>query len=84
MDCGPIRSSSHHESDVVALVREIILELEPNFRDIVYLRYYNRLSYSRIAQVLDISEEAVNGRLRRARERIRHELQRRAPTEMDP
>jgi len=83
VDCSPARSSSHHESDVVALVRETILELEPNVRDIVYLRYYNRMSYSQIAQVLEVSEEAVNGRLRRARERIRQELQRRAPTEMD-
>lgn len=83
VDCSPTGSRSHHESDIVALVREVILELEPDVRDIVYLRYYSRMSYSRIAQVLDISEEAVNGRLRRARERIRQELQRRAPTEMD-
>ena len=36
-------------------------------RDIVYLKYYNRMSYDQIARMLDISEEAVNGKLRRAR-----------------
>jgi RNA polymerase sigma-70 factor (ECF subfamily) len=84
LDCSPVLGCPHSESDAVAAVREIILRLEPNMRDIVYLRYYSRMSYSRIAQTLDISEEAVNGRLRRAREKIRQELQRRAATEIEP
>jgi RNA polymerase sigma-70 factor (ECF subfamily) len=84
VDCGPVHGSSCHESDTIAAVREIILRLEPNVRDIVYLRYYSRMSYGRIAQMLDISEEAVNGRLRRARARIRQELQRRLTTEAEP
>ncbi len=53
-------------------------------RDIVYLKYYNRMSYDQIARMLDISEEAVNGKLRRVRARIRHELQRRKSMEMEP
>jgi RNA polymerase sigma-70 factor (ECF subfamily) len=83
LDCSPVSRCPHSESDTVAVVREIIRGLEPSVRDILYLRYYRRMSYGRIAQALDISEEAVNGRLRRARERIRQELQRRARTEMD-
>jgi RNA polymerase sigma-70 factor (ECF subfamily) len=84
VDCGPVHGSSRHESDTVAVVREIISRLEPSMKEVVYLRYYSRMSYGRIAQVLDISEEAVNGRLRRAREKIRQELQRRAATEIEP
>ena len=83
-DCSGVLNPSGHENDTVALVREIILRLEPDMRDIVYLKYYSRLSYGRIAQMLGISAEAVNGRLRRARERIRQELQQWASTEKEP
>jgi len=84
MDCSGVVNSSCHENDTVAVVREIILRLEPDMRDIVYLKYYSRMSYGRIAQMLGISEEAVNGRLRRARDRVRRELQRRASAEIEP
>jgi len=83
-DCSPVLGPSRHENDTVALVRAIILRLEPGMRDVVYLRYYSRMSYGRIAQMLGISEEAVNGRLRRAKDRIRRDLQRRAATEIEP
>jgi len=83
-DCSPVSYSGRNENDPVAIVREILLRLEPQMRDILYLRYYSQMGYGRIAQMLGISEEAVNGRLRRARDRIRHELQRRASTEIEP
>jgi RNA polymerase sigma-70 factor (ECF subfamily) len=83
-DCSPVLNPSHTEDDTVAEVREIILQLEPEMRDIIYLKYYGRMDYGRIARMLGISEEAVNGRLRRARDRIRRELQRRASTETEP
>lgn len=72
------------ESSIVAAVREIVRGLEPDARDIVYLRYYNQMSYDQIARTLGISEEAVNGKLRRARVQIRHELQRRKSMETEP
>jgi len=84
VDGSGVLNPSRHESDTVAVVREILLRLEPDMRDIVYLKYYSRMSYGRIAQMLGISEEAVNGRLRRARDRIRRELQRRVSTEIEP
>lgn len=42
------------------------------------------MGYGRIAQMLGTSEEAVNGRLRRARDKIRQQLQRRESTETEP
>jgi RNA polymerase sigma-70 factor (ECF subfamily) len=83
-DCNPVLSLSHNEDDTVAVVRGILLRLEPDMREIVYLQYYAQMSYDRIAQMLGLSEEAVNGRLRRARDTIRRELQRRASTETEP
>lgn len=84
VDCGPVPDASGQEDEATALVREIVLRLDATLRDVVYLKYYNRMSYGQIAQMLGISEEAVNGRLRRARDRIRQELERRRSTETQP
>ena len=84
VDCSGASDPPGQEDDTVAAVREIILRLEPTMRDVVYLKYYGQMSYGRIAQMLGVSEEAVNGRLRRARGRIRQELQRRESTETGP
>jgi RNA polymerase sigma-70 factor (ECF subfamily) len=84
VDHCPVLDASRHQSDTVAIVRRIIAELEPGMKEVIYLRYYSRMSYARIAQALGISEEAVNGRLRRARDRIRRQLPRRESMEIDP
>jgi RNA polymerase sigma-70 factor (ECF subfamily) len=83
-DCSPVADLSHHENDAVAAVREIIFRLDPDMRDILVLRYYNGMTYEQIAGMLDVSEEAVNGKLRRARNAIRQQLQRREPMEIEP
>lgn len=83
-DCNGVSCPSRNEDDAVGTVREIILRLEPDMRDIIYLRYYSQMGYARIAQMLGVSEEAVNGKLRRARDKIRQELQRRASMENQP
>jgi RNA polymerase sigma-70 factor, ECF subfamily len=72
------------ESSSVAAVREIVRRLEPDTRDIVYLRYYNQMSYDQIARMLGVSEEAVNGKLRRAKAEIRRRLQRYKSMEIEP
>ncbi len=83
-DCSPVANPSRNENDTVSLVREVIAQLEPGLREVIYLKYYNRLGYAQIAQVLGVSEEAVNGRLRRARDKVRRALQRRVSTETKP
>lgn len=83
VDCSPVFDPSDQEDSIVAVVRKIVRQLEPDMRDLVFLRYYNQFSYDQIARMLGISEEAVNGKLRRARARIRHELQRRESMEIE-
>ena len=39
-------------------------------REVVYLRFYNGLSYQQIAGVLGASQESIDGRLRRAKKKI--------------
>ncbi len=83
-DCSPVADLCHHENDTVAIVREIIFRLDSDMRDILTLRYYNEMTYGQIAALLGVSEEAVNGKLRRARSMIRYQLQRRASMEIEP
>lgn len=58
------------------VIREAVSRLTPEAREVIYLRYYDGLTYQRISKVLGISEEAINGRLRRAKEKIAEHLKR--------
>ncbi len=57
-------------------VREGLAHLSPEAREVIYLRYYDGLTYERISKVLGISEQAINGRLRRAKIKIADYLKR--------
>jgi RNA polymerase sigma-70 factor, ECF subfamily len=52
-----------------ALIRAVRALPEP-LRQVVFLRYYNAMTYEQISSVLGLSPQAINGRLRRARKRI--------------
>jgi RNA polymerase sigma-70 factor (ECF subfamily) len=81
-DCGSA-SNDRDEQDNVEVVRSIISELPVKNREVVYLRYYDQMSYEKISNVLGVSQEAVNGRLRRAKRIIAKELLRRASVEVN-
>jgi RNA polymerase sigma-70 factor (ECF subfamily) len=57
-------------------VRDALRRLGPNAREVIYLRFYDGLSYERISDVLGISEQAINGRLRRAKKKLAEHLRR--------
>ena len=51
-------------------VRQALKKLPAPAREVVFLRYYDGLSYERISELLGISEQAINGRLRRAKKKM--------------
>ena len=63
----PARQDNSPDAEAVS---EAVAGLEPEAREVIYLRYYDGLSYERISKVLGISEQAINGRLRRAKDKI--------------
>ena len=65
-----------HQDDVTGVVREAIAELSVSQREVVFLRFYDGMTYERISAVLGISEQAINGRLRRAKKKIADYLRR--------
>ena len=69
------------ESDNI--VREALNRLPVDAKELIYLRFYDGLSYDRISAVLGISEQAINGRLRRAKKRLAQYLRRSGFDEVD-
>jgi len=69
------------ESDKI--VREALSHLPAEAKEVIYLRFYDGLSYDRISAVLGISEQAINGRLRRAKKRLAQYLRRSGFDEVD-
>jgi RNA polymerase sigma-70 factor (ECF subfamily) len=69
-DCEAPSRDDDKQDSYVEMVRSIISKLPSKAKEVIYLRFYNKLSYQEISNVLGISQEAVNGRLRRAKKLI--------------
>jgi len=72
----PVAAAKPDRDDAGPTVRAALKQLEPQAREVIYLRFYDGLSYERISEVLGISEQAINGRLRRAKKKLAQHLRR--------
>jgi RNA polymerase sigma-70 factor (ECF subfamily) len=59
---------------LLVTLRERISDLDDPYREVIILRYYQDLSYTEIAQVLDISIDNVKTRLFRAKNTLKRML----------
>jgi RNA polymerase sigma-70 factor (ECF subfamily) len=55
-------------------VKKALGRLPDEAREVIFLRFYDGLSYEQISAVLSISEQAINGRLRRAKRKLAQHL----------
>jgi len=69
-------STKSQRDDSRDIVLRAMKQLSVPARELVYLRYYDGLSYEQISKVLGISEQAINGRLRRAKRKMADYLRR--------
>lgn len=68
-DCEPqVQDCREDRQDEV--LAEALRRLPKHLREVIFLRFYNELSYQQIARVLGATEEMVDGRLRRAKKKI--------------
>ena len=74
-DLSTIAAESR-DDDTAETVREAISKLSASARELIFLRYYDGMSYEQISAVLAISEQAINGRLRRAKKKMADYLRR--------
>ncbi len=54
----------------IAILRQIVDQLKPKYRDLVKLRYFKELSYEEIATILEIPLGTVKAQLHRSREQL--------------
>lgn len=59
----------------IKAVRDAVLSLPEDMRDVIVLREFEDMQYSEIAELLGISEGTVKSRISRARERLRELLE---------
>ena len=84
-DESPVTTEGQTDSDESCrIVKEAVGRLPEEAREVVFLRFYDGLSYDQISAVLGISEQAINGRLRRAKQRLAQYLRRSGFDEVDP
>jgi RNA polymerase sigma-70 factor (ECF subfamily) len=62
-------------AEVASLVSQALTRIPPAEAQLLETFHYDRLKMSQIAAAYGISERAIDGRLRRARERLRRELE---------
>jgi RNA polymerase sigma-70 factor (ECF subfamily) len=53
-----------------AALDNAIGQLPQHLREVIFLRFYNEMSYEQMASVLGATEQAIDGRLRRAKKKI--------------
>ncbi len=58
-----------------AHVHELLGTLEDSARELVMLHYFSGLSYQEIAEILDLTPQAIHGRLQRTRRELREVFQ---------
>ncbi len=68
-DCEPQTSDCGQDGQSEVLA-EALQRLPPRLREVVFLRFYNEMSYEKMAQVLGATPQSIDGRLRRAKKRI--------------
>ena len=68
--------SDLEKSEKVALVNRFLLELKPDYREVIVLREYQNLSYEEIAAITRSTLSAVKSRLFKARKKLAKYMER--------
>ncbi len=71
----PVETNAGNEPDSIeddrkAILDQALQQLPQHLREVIFLRYYNEMSYEQMAKVLGATEQMIDGRLRRAKKKI--------------
>jgi RNA polymerase sigma-70 factor (ECF subfamily) len=58
------------EDDHKAILDQALQQLPQHLREVIFLRYYNEMSYRQMVKVLGVTGQVIDGRLRRAKKKI--------------
>ncbi|MHC4556478.1 MAG: RNA polymerase sigma factor [Planctomycetota bacterium] len=74
-DLSMVAAKSDRDDSTEA-VTEALCKLSASAREVIYLRFYDGLSYEQMSAVLGISKQGISGRLRRAKKQMADYLRR--------
>jgi len=71
----PVEACLEQESDCQnddqkAILAEALQQLPQHLREVVFLRFYNKMSYEQMAKALGATEQMIDGRIRRAKKKM--------------
>ena len=61
---------SKETDEIDGHIQQALSQLPVSLREVVLMRYFDEMSYQQMGNVLGLSEQAINGRLRRAKKKI--------------
>jgi RNA polymerase sigma-70 factor (ECF subfamily) len=70
IEAYPDCQSDYQDDEQNAILAEVLQQLPQHLREVIFLRFYNEMSYEQMAAVLGATEQAIDGRLRRAKKKI--------------
>lgn len=56
--------------DQKMIMTEAVQQLPQHLREVIYLRFYNEMSYEQMSKVIGATQQSIDGRLRRAKKKI--------------
>jgi len=68
--CHSNDCDGEQDDDQKTLLAEAVKQLPDHLREVVFLRFYNEMSYRQMAGVLDATEQSIDGRIRRAKKKM--------------
>jgi RNA polymerase sigma-70 factor (ECF subfamily) len=60
----------YRDDDCKTMLDQALQQLPQHLREVIFLRFYNEMSYQKMAKVLGATEQMIDGRLRRAKKKI--------------
>ena len=72
----PTPSEDRSLTEMQEQIQEALMELTPEYREVIVLRHYQNLSYQEIAAIVGVPEKTVKSRLFTARQRLGSQLRR--------
>jgi len=58
------------EDERKAVLDQALQQLPQHLREVLFLRFYNEMSYEQMSSVLGATEQMIDGRIRRAKKKI--------------
>jgi RNA polymerase sigma-70 factor (ECF subfamily) len=68
--CQPFDCDIEKDDEQKAILAEALKQLPWHLREVVFLRFYNEMTYRQMAKVLGETERVIDGRIRRAKKKI--------------